>query len=97
MFENEKVTAYVQVKMKCVDLKEHQIFRAELNALPQILECYRVIGDYEYILKVAESDLACMSDFLAREISYSPYVREFHSLMCIDNVISSHRKSLLQK
>src|SRR6516165_9232773 len=57
------VTAYVSVSIGGNDFGRVREVEAEIRAFPQILECYSVSGEDDYLLKVVAHDLKSLSNF----------------------------------
>ena len=60
-----------------VDAGEHtpewlERFSAEVTALPQVVEVYRMAGDVDYMLRVAVADMAEYDAFYKRLIAVAP-------------------------
>ncbi|MEO7116065.1 MAG: Lrp/AsnC family transcriptional regulator, partial [Caldimonas sp.] len=58
------VTAYVSVSIGGGDFGRVREIEAEMRAFPQILECFSVSGEDDYLLKVVAHDLKSLSNFL---------------------------------
>lgn len=44
-------------------------FEAEVTRLPEVLECYHVSGEYDYILKVLVKDMAAYREFMVTKLT----------------------------
>ena len=61
-------------------------FTDVIVSLPQIVECYSVTGDFDYVLKVIARDLKSLSDFLMNKLMHLPGVSDVRSSVCLDEV-----------
>lgn len=57
-----------------VRLKEHarnvaSNFVKDIVALPEIIECYNIAGDYDFMLKILVKDMASYQDFVMNKLS----------------------------
>jgi Lrp/AsnC family leucine-responsive transcriptional regulator len=57
-----------------VRLKEHAKnvganFVKDIVALPEIIECYNIAGDYDFMLKILVEDVASYQDFVMNKLS----------------------------
>jgi Lrp/AsnC family transcriptional regulator, leucine-responsive regulatory protein len=57
-----------------VRLKEHAKnvganFVKDIVALPEIIECYNIAGDYDFMLKILVEDMASYQDFVMNKLS----------------------------
>ena len=80
------VMAYVNVTMERGHIREVPKFRQRIASMSQVLECYAVTGDFDYVLKVVERDLKSLSDFLLKTLALLPGVNAVRSSICLDEV-----------
>lgn len=80
------VTAFVHVTMERGHMREIAKFRSFVQALPQVLECWAVTGDFDYVLKVVARDLKSLSDFLLATLMQLPGVNGVRSSVCLDEI-----------
>ncbi|MCX2678714.1 Lrp/AsnC family transcriptional regulator [Galbibacter sp. EGI 63066] len=67
--------------------KEHVIgFENEVIKLPEVLECYHVSGDYDYILKVNVADMPAYRDFMTSKLTSLKHIGSTHSIFMIEEV-----------
>jgi len=65
------------------DVVEH--FEAEINAMPEIISCYVVSGEYDYLLEVVSQDILNHEGFL-RELLSRTDVKSLHSCFAMRTV-----------
>ena len=53
---------------------------------PEILECHKISGQADYILKVRVADVAAYEDFQTRHLLRSPFVRSVQSSFVLKEV-----------
>lgn len=80
------VMAYVHVTMERGHIREVESFREQVRGMGQVMECYAVTGDFDYVLKVVARDLKTLSDFLLRTLAQLPGVNGVRSSVCLDEV-----------
>lgn len=83
------VVAFIQVTMERGHIRELGRFVKLISELPQVLECFSVTGDIDYMLKVVEKDLKSLSSFLLDTLMRTPGVSTVHSIVCLDEVKST--------
>lgn len=67
--------------------KEYVIkFEREIKKLEEVLECYHISGDYDYILKVLVKDMEAYRDFMVTKLTAIPNIGNTHSIFVIDEV-----------
>ena len=74
-----------------ITLEDHseeivQGFAGMVERLPEILECHKISGDADYILKVRVADVADYEDFQTRHLLRSPWVRSVRSSFVLKEV-----------
>lgn len=62
------LTAFTHVHLKDHSKEIIYHFEEEIVKLPEVLECYHMSGQYDFILKVAVSDLAAYHIFLMNNL-----------------------------
>lgn len=100
------IEAYaVRVNKKLVDLgfvvfcqiklKEHRHeylvkFEREVIKFKEVLECYNVSGDYDYLLKITVKDMEAYHQFLNDKLTYLDHIGSAHSTFIINEVKNTH-------
>jgi Lrp/AsnC family transcriptional regulator, leucine-responsive regulatory protein len=80
------VTAYVSVSIGGDDFGRVREIEAEIRAFPQILECYSVSGEDDYLLKVVAEDLKSLSTFLTDHLMQVPGIDDVHSMIALEEI-----------
>ena len=61
-------------------------FEAHVQTLPEVMECYSVSGDRDYVLLILSKDMASYNDFLNRYILDHPSVHSASSSFALRRV-----------
>jgi len=80
------VTAYVSVSIAGDQFGRVREIEAEIRAFPQILECYSVSGEDDYLLKVVAHDLKSLSNFLTDRLMQVPGIDDVRSMICLEEI-----------
>jgi len=80
------VVAFIHVGMEKGHIRDLKEFRDVIVDLPEILECYSVTGDFDYVIKVITRDLKAMSQFLMDKLMRLPGVNSVRSSVCLDEI-----------
>jgi Lrp/AsnC family leucine-responsive transcriptional regulator len=80
------VTAYVSVSIGGNDFGRVREVEAEIRAFPQILECFSVSGEDDYLLKVVAHDLKSLSNFLTDHLMQVPGIDDVRSMICLEEI-----------
>lgn len=74
LVEPEKVgkdiTAFVGITLNDHSSKAVKLFNKEICEIPEILECYHVAGDADYILKVVTADIRSYELFAIEKLAH---------------------------
>jgi len=82
----QRLTLIVQVDMAGgrVDLIDR--FKAKMQKVPEVQQCYYVTGDSDFIMIVTAQDIAHYEDFTRRIFLEDPSIRKFHTQVVMDSV-----------
>lgn len=83
------VMAYVLLTMKSHAPGAAEAFRARVLALDEVMECHKLAGEADMILKVATRDLASFNQLLSDRILSAPEVATARSSIILDEVKST--------
>ena len=78
-----------------IKLKEHRHeylvkFEREVIKFKEVLECYNVSGDYDYLLKITVKDMEAYHQFLNDKLTYLDHIGSAHSTFIINEVKNTH-------
>ena len=83
---NLGVIAFIDVAMEKGHIRDLTKFTDAITGLPEILECYSVTGDFDYVIKVIARDLKSLSQFLMDRLMRLPGVNSVRSSICLDEI-----------
>ena len=88
---NKELAGFGFVVFCQIKLKEHKHeylvkFEREVIKFKEVLECYNVSGDYDYLLKIAVKDMAAYHQFLNDKLTYLDHIGSAHSTFIINEV-----------
>jgi DNA-binding Lrp family transcriptional regulator len=75
--------AIVQVRLDHQTTTSVSQFEKEIARYPQVLECFFVAGDWDYILRVVARDLEDFREFCVNELAKLPGVEHVTSSICM--------------
>lgn len=61
-------------------------FEKEVANLNEVLECYHISGDYDYLLKVLVKDIAAFREFMVKKLTTINHIGSTHSMFVINEV-----------
>ena len=83
------VVAFVHVAMEKGHNANLRKFTDAIRALPEVLECFSVTGDFDYVIKIVARDLKSLSQFLMDTLMGLPGVSNVRSSVCLDQIKST--------
>lgn len=93
LVEPEKVgkAFMVLTQIKLVQHTKNNVikFEAEVVKLPEVLECYHVSGEYDYILKVLVKDMEAYREFMLSKLTNLEHIGSTQSTFIISSVKST--------
>lgn len=61
-------------------------FEREVAKLNEVMECYHISGDYDYLLKVLVSDMDAFREFMVKKLTKIKHIGSTHSTFVISEV-----------
>jgi Lrp/AsnC family leucine-responsive transcriptional regulator len=61
-------------------------FENEVAKLNEVLECYHISGDYDYLLKVLVKDMEAFREFMVKKLTTINHIGSTHSMFVISEV-----------
>ncbi|MFL9924188.1 Lrp/AsnC family transcriptional regulator [Herbaspirillum lusitanum] len=80
------VIAFVNLSLAREQFKQVRTVEKAIRQFPEILECYTISGDFDYLLKVAATDLKSLSAFLTDRLMQVPGVAGVKSMVCLEEI-----------
>ena len=80
---NVGVTVFVSVRTSTHSLEWFETFKATVQAIPEVVEFYRMSGDVDYLLRVVVPDIAAYDRVYKRLIG-GTQLREFSSRFAME-------------
>lgn len=61
-------------------------FEREVANIDEVLECYHISGDYDYLLKVLVKDMEAFREFMVSKLTSINHIGSTHSMFVISEV-----------
>lgn len=71
-----------------------QKFVAEVNNFPEVMECHRVSGNFDYLLKLVVEDIEAYERFVISKLTLLPYLGSVQSLITLSTGKETHEIDL---
>jgi len=80
------VSVFVSVTLEKQIEKTLEKFEKEIRARPEVMECYLMTGDADYLLRVVTADLGAYEQFLIKHLTRIPGVASIKSSFALKQV-----------
>lgn len=81
-----EVVAFVNVRLSQHGRENLEEFENAIRRFPEVLECYTVTGDTDYMLKIITRDIRHFEAFLRNNLMTMPLIRETHSTIAVTEI-----------
>jgi len=88
------VTAYAQILLERHDKTRPAEFERAVQAMPEVLECFAVTGEADYLLRIVAPDLAAFSDLMMKRLLTLPGVAQVKTNIALSKVKETHELPL---
>lgn len=82
-----KVSVFVEVELTSQDDDAISAFEEEVKRLPEVMECYLMTGDTDYLLRVVARDIGEYERFLKTKLTRVTAVRTIRSSFALRRVV----------
>ncbi|UVJ42349.1 Lrp/AsnC family transcriptional regulator [Pseudomonas sp. LS1212] len=80
------MTVFVNVKLSGHGRRHLAEFEEAITGYPEVLECYTMAGNMDFMLKVVTQDIASYERFLRDHLLQKPHVQEAYSNIAMSEV-----------
>jgi DNA-binding Lrp family transcriptional regulator len=80
------VSIFVSVTLEKQIERALKVFEKHIRSRPEVMECYLMTGDADYLLRVVTSDLAAYEKFLLEHLTRIPGVASIKSSFALKQV-----------
>lgn len=81
-----EVVAFVNVRLSQHGRENLEHFENTIRTFPEVLECFTVTGDTDYLLKIVTRDIRHFESFLRDHLMTMPMIRETHSTIAVTEI-----------
>jgi Lrp/AsnC family leucine-responsive transcriptional regulator len=83
---NKAFVAFCHIKLVQHSQDYVMKFEKEVAKLEEVLECYHISGDYDYLLKVLVADMEAFREFMVNNLTNIDHIGSTHSMFVINEV-----------
>ena len=84
------VVAFTQITLDRQGTTSADKFEREIEKLPQVLECFELAGEADYMLRIVSPDLASFSAFMSKHLLRIPGVTNIRSNIALRKLKQTH-------
>jgi DNA-binding Lrp family transcriptional regulator len=77
---------FVQVTLQRHESEANKGFKEVVQAMPEVLECYHITGEYDYLLKVAVRNRKHLEEFLLDDLTPVPGMDKIRTSLVLREV-----------
>jgi len=61
-------------------------FKMKINAIPEIMECYQVTGNADYLVKIMVKDIPSFEQLISNKLSKIEEIGQMHSMVILSKI-----------
>ena len=81
-----EVVVFVNISLTAHGRQNLAAFEKEIRLFPEVLECYTVTGQMDYLLKIVTRDIQHYESFIRNQLMTLPMIREMHSTIAVTEI-----------
>jgi len=90
---NQGFIVFCNVKLKQHDSKIGNLFVSDILKIDEVVECYNISGDFDFILKVHAKDMKHYQDFVFNKLGSVNSIGSTHSTFVMAEIKNKHNIS----
>ena len=83
------MTCFVNISLRMHGPNELAGFRNSVNELPEVLDCYHVTGEFDYLLRIVVRNRKELQRFVEHQLTPIPGVARIYTSLVLDEIKSS--------
>ena len=84
-----EVVVFVSINLNAHGRQNLEDFEKVIRKFPEVLECYTVTGNMDYMLKIMTKNIQHYETFLRNHLMTIPMIREMHSTIAVTEIKDS--------
>lgn len=80
------LSVFISVRLSYQTAETVEAFEKAVHGIPEVTECYLMVGDVDYMLKVRLADPEALKDFVRSKLLKIPGVSRTSSIIVLENV-----------
>ncbi|MBU2922837.1 Lrp/AsnC family transcriptional regulator [Winogradskyella psychrotolerans] len=91
-----KLTVFIGITLQGHTRSYLEKFVKEINNFPEVVECHRVSGNFDYLLKLVVEDIEAYETFIISKLTLLPYLGNVQSLIALSTSKETNEIDLSQ-
>ena len=83
-------TVFCSVKLKQMTRSVARNFISVIKDIPQVIECYNISGEYDYLLKIQATDMKYYNEFIINVLGNIDSIGSILSSFVMDEIKNTH-------
>ena len=83
---NRKITIIVQILSDIEGAEHDKEFKRSMLSAPEVMQCYYVTGDYDYVVMVTFNEMGDYEEFTKKYFLKDPNIKRFNSMVVMNKV-----------
>ncbi|WP_452225280.1 Lrp/AsnC family transcriptional regulator [Lacinutrix chionoecetis] len=91
-----KQTVFIGITLQGHTRSYLEKFVTQINSFPEVIECHRVSGNFDYLLKLVVEDIEAYETFIISKLTLLPYLGNVQSLITLSTGKETNEIDLTQ-
>lgn len=80
------ISVFVQIGMERQVERNLEAFEAAIASYPEVMECYLMTGDFDYLIRVVVQDMLALERFIVDRLTKIPGIADIKSSLALNQV-----------
>lgn len=81
-----EIQVFIEAKLNSQRRDDIEAFEAAILAMPEVLECHLISGEFDYLIRVAARDTEDYETLYRERLTLIPSVSQMKTLLCLSTV-----------
>ncbi|MGI9352067.1 MAG: Lrp/AsnC family transcriptional regulator [Rhizobiaceae bacterium] len=81
-----EVQVFIEIQLTSQRQDDYQAFEQAISIMPEILECYMISGEFDYLMRVTARSTSDYEDLYRNRLSQIPSVSQMRTLLSLSTV-----------
>lgn len=81
-----EVQVFIEIQLTSQRQEDYQAFEQAISIMPEILECYMISGEFDYLMRVTARSTGDYEDLYRNRLSQIPSVSQMRTLLSLSTV-----------